>query len=163
MKKFTYVSLSILFISMALIIVLSNIDNDKIDDQNDNSQNLVKVLNDDVVSKYFDNKEDFIFVMGLSTCEPCKNYKENTLPLYLKDNNELPLYFAFSDQSFESRNALLSFTTKYSITYEASPTTYIVKNGEVVAQLEGYQTIEELYNFLNNFISANCNGKLSAF
>jgi thioredoxin-like negative regulator of GroEL len=136
MKKFIIIISSVLAALVVLIGVMSFFEEDVI-------------VNDlETVVMSFENDETFLFVMGSSDCYACKSYKAGTLKKYVNEDQDLELVFAYTDQTF-SRSTIEPFIEKYikpNFEYRSSPTTYLVKDGEVVAQAVGdlpYSTLQE--------------------
>jgi thioredoxin-related protein len=139
MKLFLYMSSGVLGLLVVAIITLSIMEPN------------VTVFSESEMRTSLNNKETFVMVLGSSTCDACVDYKKSVLPQYLKGDFDIPLKFSYSDHSFATWNNFIQFTKDYEIPYDSSPTTYMVKNGVITAQVRGYITISQL----NQFIETN--------
>lgn len=136
MKKFFYISIGIIILLIGAVIILG---------LNDIS---VEVENQADVETSFDNDETFLLVLGSSDCHYCKSYKKGTLVQYLKEP-QIPLHFLYTDQSFPNETELGNFLNRYQIDYQNSPSSYFVKNGQVVAKKEGDINLAVLNQFID--------------
>jgi hypothetical protein len=141
MKKFIIIISSVLVGLVILIGVMSFFEEEVI-------------VNDlETVVTKFENDETFLYVMGSSDCYACKSYKAGTLKKYVNDDQDLELIFAYTDETF-SRSTIQPFITKYiessGFEYRSSPTTYLVVDGEVVAQSVGDLPYKTLTQFIKD-------------
>ncbi|ERJ12085.1 hypothetical protein [Haloplasma contractile] len=97
----------------------------------------------------FDSGEDFLLVIGGSTCHWCIKYKNETLPDYDQNDDEFPLYFIYADLGFRSQTDFQTFLATYGITYNSSPTSYLIKDGQLVAMKEGFIENDELNSWID--------------
>lgn len=109
----------------------------------------VEVSTKEEVISQFENNETFLLVIGGSTCHWCTKYKEETLPYYIEENQEFPLYFTYADTEFYGSDDLKNFLDEYELTYNASPTSYLIVDGQLVATKEGYLSLSKLKGWIN--------------
>ncbi len=149
MKKFVIISIGLVVILVTLIIVLN---------ANNHSQatttgvDNIPVSTQSTIESQFSQGKTFLLVIGESTCSHCQDYKATTLNQYL-GNELVPLYFTYSDTGFPNSTDFETFLHNHNLTYNASPTSYIIKNGTVVASLEGDIALSKLTSFINSNLS----------
>lgn len=137
MKKFLIISGVVLAGLIFAIILLSKSSKVVIVDQNE-------------LDAKFKNGETFVMVIGLTTCRNCINYKNNTLKKYSYQDDSLPVYMLYSDESFGTQTEAETFYIQHGIThFENVPTTFLVENGQVKGSyVEGNIPLTQLESFI---------------
>lgn len=129
-------------------------------------------LNKDQAAIKLNSDEDFLLVLSRDWCVYCQQYKENTLKTYKGD---LPVYilevvpeffdrhnptYGNQGQRLEDQEEFLSFLMDNGLEELAvwilkenggifpSPTTVLIRKGELVSFTSGYMTKEKLDQFL---------------
>lgn len=100
-------------------------------------------------TRKMDNKDSFVLVLGESFCDICKEYTKETLVPYVKKHGQKDLIVIYWDKAFDNDyQAFLAFLEEFEITNYISPTTYYVKEGEIVDSFKDFRTLEELEAFI---------------
>lgn len=116
------------------------------------ASNEINTISKKTILSQFEDKKTFLMVIGSNYCLGCKEYKETTLAEYLKSEDHIVLYYVDIDETFDDKEEFNNFLQDYNIGEDPiSPTTYFIKNGEVVAFIEDNISLSEL----NSFISDN--------
>ncbi|MEG0264869.1 MAG: thioredoxin family protein [Erysipelotrichaceae bacterium] len=111
------------------------------------------------VLRDIEDKKDMILVIGTSTCESCIEYvalindyiKENKVNFNLVEIDSEPIIK--DDQGKESRPSFLELEEKIG-TISLTPTTFFIKNGEIINIVSGVNGYEDLVKAVedNGFI-----------
>ena len=117
-----------------------------------NRNTTMKASTEQEVAQLFNNNETFLLVIGSTQCPACVEYVRDVATYYKNNDNRVPIHVLYSDRSFSGITAFSNFLVDYGMTdYNASPTTYFIRDGNVVDRVEGPIT----GNALNEFINRN--------
>lgn len=116
---------------------------------NENSSDVegVNRLSATEVANKIEDSDTYIFVLGNDDCPACKMYKENLKDLVEEEEITLDYIDLLDEEkdNYEAVSALLVDNLNVDISSGiATPTTFIVKDGNVVDQIVGPISSEEL-------------------
>ena len=90
--------------------------------------------------EWFEKDKDFVFIVSQTTCTVCASYKEHLLEVI----KELPIDFVYVEANRDYDTFKETLWDVYFPAVEDTPTTCIVKNGEVVDFVVGDLSIQQL-------------------
>ena len=98
------------------------------------------------IQEMFDQKEDFVFFVAQTTCPHCEVFFE-TLDEYLP-NNSVTIYYVEADDPINHDTFDYIWDT-YFPDVSNTPTTLLVRDGEIIDSEVGDLTAEELDDFFD--------------
>lgn len=111
-------------------------------------KNVDYTLPSDILTK-FENKDSFYFVIGNASCGACISYKENALKeLSNQDAVKIPfIETMYLETDLDEAEAFVQIVQNHlEMKFEATPTTYFVKDGKLSSAVVGamdYDTLKE--------------------
>lgn len=102
-----------------------------------------KTISESRLTQMIKDQEDFVVVLGDSTDSTMMSYQE-IMTTYTTKNRSTPFYYLDTSEMKDIDN----YVEKTFDTNVSYPTTFIIKDGKVVAKKEGYNQYYSLYDFI---------------
>ena len=102
-----------------------------------------KTISESRLTQMIKDQEDFVVVLGDSTDSTMMSYQE-IMTTYTTKNRSTPFYYLDTSEMKDIDN----YVEKTFDTNVSYPTTFVIKDGKVVAKKEGYNQYYSLYDFI---------------
>lgn len=102
-----------------------------------------KTISESRLTQMMKDQEDFVVVLGDSTDSTMMSYQE-IMTTYTTKNRSTPFYYLDTSEMKDIDN----YVEKTFDTNVSYPTTFVIKDGKVVAKKEGYNQYYSLYDFI---------------
>ncbi len=114
---------------------------------------ITSLYNLQLIDRLMKQDESFFFVLGKETCHYCQQYKEETLSQYDPKEGGFPLIEIDYELAFLFEEGLNQFLDRFGLTFEGTPTTVFIKNGELQEEYLGVLSLDELMEKLKTLSS----------
>ncbi len=115
--------------------------------EEEKKQGEVIVINAEDVIKKMDNDETFIWILTQTTCSHCIAFEPHFTEVALEEGVTIYQLVADTDSS-EDTNAVQTLLTTYGLEY--TPTTVLVKDGEVKDTTVGDMSVTDFTKYLKD-------------
>ena len=114
---------------------------------------ITSLYNLQLIDQLMKQNKSFFFVLGKEACSYCQQYKEKTLSQYNPEEAGFPLIEIDYELAFLFEDGLNQFLNQFGLTFEGTPTTVFVKNGELQEEYLGVLSLDELMEKLKTLSS----------